>query len=120
VPILQALRVSGQTLQNEIYRQSVAGLQEPVRAGRPLSACLRTLPLFPRYACNLVAVGEEGGKMGEALLKIAATYERQAQREMKVAMSLLEPALILGIGLILGAVVVSIMLPIFEINTLIH
>jgi len=120
VPILQALDVSEKTLDNRAFQQSVSSLQEPVRRGVPLSRALKELPLFPANIRNLVAVGEEGGSVDKALLKIADRYDGQAQRGLKVAMALLEPTLILLIGLILGGVVLSIMLPIFEINTLIH
>ncbi len=120
VPILQALAVSEKTLDNRAFRQSVSSLQEPVRHGVPLSQALKSQAFFPANIRNLVAVGEEGGGVDKALLKIADRYDGQAQRGLKVAMSLLEPTLILFIGVILGGVILSIMLPIFEINTLIH
>jgi type II secretory pathway component PulF len=120
VPILQSVEIATKTLGNAVVRASLAPLTGAIREGQPLSRALRDVSLFPPYVANLVSVGEEGGKLGKALIKIAETYERQSQRQMKTVMSLLEPALILGVGLVLGATVVSIMLPIFEMNTLIH
>lgn len=120
VPILKALEITEQAMGNRAFRESVAALREPVRRGVPLSKALANARLFPPYVRNLAAVGEEGGALDKALLKAADVYERDARRGLKTAMSLLEPSLILVVGLILGGVVISIMLPIFEINTLIR
>jgi type II secretory pathway component PulF len=120
VPILQAVEIATRTLGNSVVRAALAPLSGAIGEGRPLSRAIKDIPIFPPYVSNLVSVGEEGGKLDKALIKIAETYERQSQRQLKTVMSLLEPALILGVGLVLGATVVSIMLPIFEMNTLIH
>lgn len=120
VAILSALAVTEKTMGNRVFRQAVAALAEPVRRGVPFSRALRGQTLFPAYVCNLIAVGEEGGAVDKSLLKIADSSEKRAQRALKVAMSLLEPTLILLVGALLGGVVISIMLPIFEINTLVH
>ena len=120
VPALQALTVALGTVRNSAFRDSLAPIEPQVREGRPFSKCLRAVPIVPAAICNLAAVGEEGGRLDETLLKIADSCERQSQRDLKTAVSLLEPFLILVIGALLGAVVISILLPIFEINALIR
>ncbi len=120
VPVLQSLSVALGTVQNSAIRKEFESLEPKVREGRPLAKCFREIPIIPAAFCNLAAVGEEGGRLGGTLLKIAESYERQSQRELKTVVSLLEPLLILVVGAILGAIVISIMLPIFEINSLIR
>jgi len=120
IPILKALEASSQTLRNRVFQEAVAALQEPVRDGVLLSQGLKNMVLIPPDVYHLVTVGEQGGELHRSLLRIAERYERESQRYLKVAMSLLEPSLILVVGLILGGVVISVMLPIFDINTLIR
>ena len=66
----------------------------------------------------MIAVGEEGGHVDKSLFKIAESYERESDAAIKVMMSLLEPILILTLGLVVGFIVISMLLPIFEINFL--
>ena len=66
----------------------------------------------------MIAVGEEGGKVEKSLAKVAEGYDRESDAAIKVMMSLLEPILILALGLVVGFIVISMLLPIFEINFL--
>jgi type II secretory pathway component PulF len=66
--------------------------------------------------CNLIVVGEESGKLDEALAEIAASYEKDVDEGVKIMSNLLEPIMILVMGLIVGFIVVAMLLPIFEIN----
>lgn len=120
VPIAHALRIAAQTARPGALGGAVAAFECAVRSGERLSGCLRRASLFPASVCNLVATSEEGGRLDAALLKVADAFDRKAQRELKVMVSLVEPLLILAIGSALGLVVVCIMLPIFEIDALIQ
>lgn len=120
VPILAALNVSAGAVQNASFRKLISPLEKNVGEGMALSAAFRKIPVFPAYVCNMAAVGEEGGRLADSLDKTAAAFERDSQRELKVAVSLLEPLLILAVGSVLGLIVLSILLPIFEMNALIH
>ena len=79
---------------------------------RPLSES----GLFPLLALNMIAVGEETGKLEIMLAEVAGYYDQEVKRTTKKLTSLLEPVLILGMGLIIGVVVVSMLLAIFSIN----
>jgi general secretion pathway protein F len=68
----------------------------------------------------MIAIGEESGQLEKSLNKVASAYEREADFAIKVMMSLLEPALILVLGAIVGFIVISMLLPIFEINFLVR
>lgn len=120
VPVVPALETAEGTVRNRAFRERLGPLGGRIRQGWSLSRCLREHPLFAPQVSSLVAVGEEGGRLAEALLRIAETQERRSQRELRTAVSLLEPALILLIGAFLGWVVLSILLPILEINTMIR
>ena len=74
--------------------------------------------LFPPLALNMIAVGEETGKLEAMLNEIADHYDQEVKRTTKRLTSILEPALILGMGLVIGTVVISMLLAIFSINDL--
>lgn len=120
VPLPSAAEAARRTLSNGVLRRALEPVPGQVSGGLPLSRALRGVAILPGYVAGLVAVGEESGRLDKTLLKLADGYERRSERALKTAMSLLEPALILIIGAVLGSVIVSIMLPIFEINTLIR
>ena len=118
VPILQAMQVVIQATENELLRGEFKRIGEQLKGGTTLSQEIRRGQLFPPLVTNMVAVGEEAGTLDRSLLKIADTYEREADRAMKLMTSLVEPVMILVMGLIVGFIVVSMLMPIFEIDLL--
>ena len=84
--------------------------------GSSFGKSLARSEVFPKFMTSLIIVGEESGRLDEALGEIASTYERDTDEAVKVMTSLLEPILILVMGLIVGFIVVAMLLPIFEIN----
>jgi type II secretory pathway component PulF len=70
------------------------------------------------FFVNTVAVGEEGGRVGEALAEVASYYERSVERSLQTLATLLEPTLIVMIGLIVGFIVMAVLLPIFEMSAI--
>lgn len=83
----------------------------------PLSSGLERLPHFPPIVANLAAVGEEGGRLDEALNEVADYFDKEVEHRSRLATSLLEPILILVIGLVVGFIIMAMLLPIFEIST---
>jgi len=120
VPILQSIDVVSQTMTNEVLRQEVKKLHTNVAQGLSLTRSIKENSQFPGFVVNLVAVGEEGGLLERSLLRIADTYEREVDRTVKVMTALLEPAMILVMGGVVGFIVISMLLPIFQINVMIH
>jgi len=118
VPILQAMQVVIQATENELLRGEFKRIGEQLKGGTTLSQEIRRGKLFPPLVTNMVAVGEEAGTLDRSLLKIADTYEREADRAMKLMTSLVEPVMILVMGLIVGFIVISMLMPIFEIDLL--
>ncbi len=120
VPILQSIDVVSQTMTNEVLQQEVKKVHSNVAQGLSLTRAIKESSRFPGFVVNLVAVGEEGGLLERSLLRIADTYEREVDRTVKVMTALLEPAMILVMGGVVGFIVISMLLPIFQINVMIH
>ena len=116
VPMLQALDVANATVSNSVLRQAIAGVLDAVREGGSLSRALGTSPEFPPFVSNMVAVGEESGTLEAALLKVASAYERETERALRTLTTVLEPVLIVAVGLVVMFIVMSMLLPIFELG----
>jgi type II secretion system protein F len=118
VPILPAMQVVVEATGNELLRGELQQMGEQLRGGATLSQGMRRSRLFPTFVTHMVAVGEEAGALDRALFKVADTYEREADRAIKSMTSLIEPLMILIVGAAVGFIVVSMLLPIFEIDLL--
>lgn len=119
VPIIRALDITGEVLVNRVYRAMLHGVMEEVAQGGSLSASLRKRPLFPPLLVHLTGVGEAGGTLEQMLLRAGTAYEREFSTSLTRLMGLMEPFLVLGMGLAVGIVVMAVLLPIFEMNQLI-
>jgi len=119
LPVYESLALATRTLDNEVLRKQleVTG-KDIVNQGTTLSASLRKVKIFPNFAINMIAVGEEGGKLEEALSGVAEAYEKEVDQAVSLMTSLLEPLLILTIGGIVGFIVFAMLLPIFDIGVM--
>ena len=118
VPVLEALQMSQQAVANRVIRRAVGVMAKDVEEGSGLSSAMRRTGVFPPLLVNLAASGESGGRL-ETMLERAADYlEREFRTTTSVALSLLEPAIIVIMGGIVCLVILSILLPILQINTL--
>jgi type II secretion system protein F len=118
VPILQAMQVVVQATENELLRGEFKRIGEQLKGGTTLSQEIRRGRMFPALVTNMVAIGEEAGNLDRSLFKIADTYEREADRAMKLMTSLVEPVMILVMGSIVGFIVIAMLMPIFQIDLL--
>ncbi len=116
VPILQAIQIVRETVNNEIIARSIQEVHEGVKQGGGISKTLQTLKVFPPLAIHMITVGEETGKLDEMLVKVAENYEVSLQIALKRFINLLEPMIILIMGAVVGFIVVSMLLAIFSIN----
>ena len=119
VPIIRALEITSEVLVNRAYRQFLQGVMEEVAQGGSLSGSLRKNPLFPPLLVHLTAVGEKSGALEAMLLKAGIAYEREFNSGLTRLMGLMEPLLVLAMGVAVGTVVLAVLLPIFEMNQLI-
>jgi type IV pilus assembly protein PilC len=115
VPLLQALEITGRTGGNSAVQESMDGVIASVKRGGTIAAPLAQAPIFPAMVTHMVGVGEETGALDEMLDRIAEFYEEQVEAAVKALMSILEPILIIVIGAMVGFIVISMYLPLFEV-----
>lgn len=115
VPLLQALDVVGKTAGNVVIEQAMEGVISSVKHGGTLSAPLAKAPIFPTMVTHMVGVGEETGAIDSMLEKIAEFYEDRVEANVKALTSILEPIMIIVIGGIVGFVVISMYMPLFQV-----
>jgi type IV pilus assembly protein PilC len=119
VPILEGLRITARSAGNRVVQSAVMQAREAVTAGRPLSEPLRSAPVFPPMVMHMISVGESTGALDQMLSKVADFYDDEVDSAVGALMSLLEPVMIVILGVIIGGLVVALYLPIFKIVTLI-
>ena len=117
IAILQAIETAISVVTHRVMRLQLQQLVEGLRQGTTLSTCLENLSVSTPFLVNTVAVGEESGKVSDALTEVAAYYEQETERLLQTMATLLEPMLILGVGLVVGFIVMAVLLPIFEMST---
>lgn len=118
VPVLEGLLLTAPTVHNQAQRAAVSEMATFVREGGSLSGALRKAAMFPPILIYMAASGENAGRLDVMLGRAAEYLEREVNAVVAVALSLLEPAIIIVMGLIVTLIVLSILLPILQINTL--
>jgi len=116
VPLLQALDVVEAVVSNRVISSALKEVRVGVREGQGISGPLGRSGVFPTLALQMVSVGEETGRLDEMLMRTAEYYEKETNNQVKQLVSLVEPALILGMGLVVGVVVIGLLQGIFSIN----
>lgn len=120
VPVIRALEITGDAVVNREYRACIRSAGEEVAQGGTLSSSLGATPLFPPLLVHMVGVGEKGGELEAMLLKAGEAFEREFTASVTRFMALLEPLMVLAMGLAVGIVVLAVLLPIFQLNQLIR
>ncbi len=116
VPILQALQLVRGIMGNQLISAALDKVYNRVKKGEKLSRSLSEIDAFPPLAVQMIIVGEETGRLGEVLLKVAENYEKASRETVQRLVSLFEPAMILAMGIVVGSIVISMMLAIFSMN----
>lgn len=120
VPLLTALGSGARVVSNLVMRKAIEDTIERVREGAVFSRALRNTRVFPPLLVHLVASGEMSGKLTQMLERAAQLETRSLERRLAVFLTLLEPVMILVMGSIVLTIVLAILLPIIEINQLVH
>ncbi|NQU44977.1 type II secretion system F family protein [bacterium] len=116
VPILTALEITFEVISNRVIRLEVEKLGPAVSQGGNIAGALHGSPWFPDGILSMIAVGEETAQLDRVLLKISETCEREVDRSLKVLTSLIEPIIILVLGVVVGFIVIAMMLPIMSLD----
>ncbi len=117
-PILQAIEIAGGVVSNKVYSKAIEGVYRRLQQGDLLSVALAGSGRFPPLVQQLVATGEESGKVDELLRKAAEFYEREIRNVVDSLAAIIEPFLIMILGGIVGSILVALYLPVFSIGKL--
>jgi general secretion pathway protein F len=120
VPVLEALRISGDVVTNLPMRDAVLDAAQRVREGAPIGRSLAQSKLFPPMTIHLISSGESSGELEAMLERAAVSQERELDGLLAALVGLLGPLLIVTMGLFVMGIVFAMLLPIFELNDLIH
>ena len=119
VPILEGLRITARSAGNRVVEKAVMQARAAVSAGRTLAEPLRSTPVFPPMVLHMISVGETTGALDAMLSKIADFYDDEVDSAVSALTSLLEPLMIVFLGVVVGGLVVAMYLPIFRLVTLV-
>src|SRR5215203_5478580 len=119
VPILQSIEITATSSGNWVMEKALLKSRDAIREGIPLYKPLETEPVFPPMVTRMIAVGEETGDIDGMLTKIAEFYESEVDAAVKALTSIIEPIMIVVVGGIVGAIVISMYLPMFKIFELV-
>jgi len=113
--IAQALELSAHTIGNSIYQEAILKARDEVRKGIPISSNLSLFPeIFPPVFIQMILVGEKIGALDVSLMNIANFYQREVGREVDSLISILEPVLIIILGVIVGGMMLSVLMPLYQ------
>lgn len=120
VPVLETLRISAETVGNEAVARALSATRDAVRRGEPIAANLAADPLFPPLVVQLVAVGEETGSLEKMFDIVGSSFEDEVETAVAGFAALIEPLLMAVIGVVVGAMVIALYLPMFRIIDLVQ
>ncbi|HEY4707579.1 MAG TPA: type II secretion system F family protein [Thermodesulfobacteriota bacterium] len=120
VQFLKALEITAEAVGNNNFREMIGAAVKDCTGGSALSASLKASGLLPPVVVHMIGVGERSGSLDEMLLKTAEAYDAEFENGVKKSLTLLEPVLILVMGVVVGFIVLAMLLPIFELNQVIR
>jgi type IV pilus assembly protein PilC len=115
VPILQSLRITKETIGNEVIENAIQKVHDSIKEGDTIAAPLDEAKVFPVMVVNMIDVGEETGSLDAMLMKVADIYDAEVEAAVEAMLSLMEPVMIVVLGFIVGFIVVAMYLPIFSL-----
>ena len=118
VSILKSLGIVRETVTNTVLAEFLEQAEEQLKQGRTMSEAMSKQNLFPKLAVQMIKMGEETGKLEEMLMRVAVIYDKQLKTTIQRMLALLEPALIISLGLMIAGIIVSILLAILSVNDL--
>lgn len=117
LPLVPALETAGASMESRVLAQAIDQCAEQVRQGLPLAKSLEATKVFPELAVEMVEVGESTGALRQMLNSVAEFYEEDVQTALSAAMSLIEPIILIFMGLVVGFVLLSLYMPIFSLGS---
>jgi type IV pilus assembly protein PilC len=119
VDIIKALEITGQTAGNWVIEEALAGVRQRVHEGVPIAQPLVENEIFPPMVAQMVKIGEETGELEKMLAKIADFYEDEVDAAVSSLTSIVEPIMMIGVGIMVGIIIISMYMPMFKMLTLV-
>jgi type IV pilus assembly protein PilC len=119
VDIIKALEITGQTAGNWVIEDALAGVRTKVHEGIPIAQPLVENPVFPPMVSQMVKIGEETGELEKMLAKIADFYEDEVDAAVQSLTSIVEPIMMIGVGIMVGIIIIAMYMPMFKMLTLV-
>jgi type IV pilus assembly protein PilC len=119
VPMLDTIAITGDISGNRLYRSMWRSVYSNVKQGRKITAPLQKTKLLPRAVSQMIAAGEESGKLGEVLDEVSAYYSKQLKEHIKAVTAMIEPVMIIVMGSVVGFIAMAIILPIFKMSSVV-
>jgi type II secretory pathway component PulF len=120
LPVVPSLDIVSTVVENRVLKLEVNKIKDDIVGGLSLSNAIKKSKIFPNFVTNIVIIGEETGTLEKSLMRIADDYERDVDRSLKSLARMLEPIIILGVGLVVGFIVLAMLLPIFQMNLIVR
>lgn len=117
ISLLESLEIVARGMDNVLYKEAVMNSREEVEKGRPLSSSLSRQEVFPELVSQMIAVGEETGRLDEVLTKLANYYESESEQAIKGLTTALEPLIMIVLGLGVGFLIIAIIMPIYGLTS---
>src|SRR5947208_10559556 len=119
VDIIKALEIAGSTAGNWLVEEALADARTKVQEGIPIAEPLMEDPLFPPMVSQMVKIGEETGELEKMLSKVADFYEDEVDASIAALTSIIEPIMMIGVGVMVGIVIISMYMPMFKMLQLV-
>ena len=118
VPLLAGLSILKDTMGNVVFRDAVEVVARDLKEGRGMAKPMNEANVFPKLAVQMIAVGEETGQLDEMLFQVADVYDREVAAAVKRALALIEPVMIIGLALLIGGIIMSLLVAMFDLMDL--
>ena len=115
VDIMRALEITATTSGNWVVENDTLKIREPVREGAPIAQPMIASPVFPPMVGHMVKIGEETGELEKMLSKVADFYEDEVDASIQSLTSIIEPLMMIGVGVMVGIIVIAMYLPMFKL-----
>ena len=119
VPLVEALGIVAGATGNKVYEEAVLRMREDVSVGYPVNVSMKQVNLFPHMVVQMTGIGEEAGALDTMLFKVAEYYEQEVNNAVDALSSLLEPMIMVFIGVVVGGMVIGMYLPIFKLGAVV-
>ncbi|HIE4187825.1 type II secretion system F family protein [Stenotrophomonas maltophilia] len=119
VPLVEALGIVAGATGNKVYEEGVLRMRDDVSVGYPVNVAMKQLNLFPHMVIQMTGIGEEAGALDSMLFKVAEYYEQEVNNAVDALSSLLEPMIMIFIGIVVGGMVIGMYLPIFKLGAVV-